>query len=95
MKKDNSNNKPRKINNFFKQLRFKWLSLRKSTKAWIIASSIFIIIALICFFTAIHLCGFSIGEWFAKYYAYFILIFAGLLLIFGAVIFWKYVKGDL
>lgn len=75
--------------------KFKWQTLRKSTKAWIIASSSFVLLAVVCFFCAVHLSGYDIGEWFAEYYAYFVLIAIAIILIIGSVFLYKYVKGEL
>ena len=96
LEKNNANSqKTNKIKSFFKKTYFKWSSLKKSTRAWIIASTCFILLAIICFFVAIHLSGFNIGEWFAKYYAYFVIVVVILVLVLGSVFFYKYVKGDL
>lgn len=90
-----SQSKNNKVKNWFKKISFKWLSLKKSTRAWIIASTCFILLAITCFFVAVHLSGYNIGEWFAKYYAYFVIVAIILILVIGSVLFYKYVKGDL
>ena len=71
------------------QLKKKLKNTPMSTWLYRLAILGVIIIAIVCSLIAMHLCGYTLATWFAKFYGYVVLVSIGVISLIVTYLWWK------